>query len=137
MKITCEQIKKLRSCYSDEELRKLIPDDNEVEITLEKLVSIPTDDACWLVSKLLTKSNRIIWAQSCAARAQNYAAATHDARAAAYASLAFFAADDANHYNARAAHAADHSYSAAYIVSKSTAVEEHKLAMQNAIELLK
>lgn len=74
MKISFNQIRKLEPCWSNDKLREYLPTKTRVEVTLQSLQKLTIRDARWLVSRLMTRPQLIVWAQTCAKRAKKYAA---------------------------------------------------------------
>ena len=97
-KLSVDSLMALNPCfvYPRERVEALVKDPGF-------LLTIPASDAYWALSRLLSVSNRVVWAKTCAKRAKGYAysAAYSAAYAAAYA--AYAAANAANAANARKA----------------------------------
>ncbi len=117
MNITLEAVMATRPCYSREYVAELLALPGT---PLDTLLSIPRPDARYVLARLLTVSNRVVWARACAERAKGYAYAAADAADAATAAYAAYAAD---------AYAAD---AAAYAADAA----EHRLAYEHALALI-
>jgi hypothetical protein len=127
MTITLEQVKSLRPCYGSTQLSACFPKGKARKVTLKALLALPHGDARWLVSRLLKGPDRAAWAMNCATRAKGY---VENAKGSKYAAAAAaYAAAAAAAYAAAAA--------AAYAAAYAAAAAEHKLAMEDAIKLLK
>lgn len=141
MTITFSRVVALDPCWTESELAERLPDnDTPVEVTLDGLLSLSTADARWLVTNLMTKQQLITWANGCAERAKGYtartAAAAADTVAARAAANAAWTASRATgiHANANAALAAN--AAAVWAADAAVGVDEHRNAMEHALELL-
>jgi hypothetical protein len=116
MLITVETIKALDPCYDDDALSELLHEGVQVRSALTILLSLPADDARWVLARILTVENRVRWAKDCAARAKRYAA---DAASYAASSAAYTAADAAADAASSAAYASAYAYTAADAASSA------------------
>lgn len=137
MKITYEQIKVLKPCWSDKDLQAALPLGQEIELTFDSLKGLSRSDTRWLVSRLMTRPMLIVWSRTCAQRAKKYDDAAADAWATTAATVAWAttaAYDAAVAWATAAAWAADAAYDAAYDAADADA--EHKITVKHAISLL-
>jgi len=146
--ITIETVMATNPCYTVEQVTELFAKG----ATLDTLLSIPQNDARWILSKLLTTPNAVIWAKACAARAASYASntASHARDAAGYASYtassasydASYARDAAGYASYTASYARHAASYACYAYYASFAAgyasnAEHELACEHALELIR
>jgi hypothetical protein len=127
--ITVERLEALKPCYSRSELEGLVGDGVRPGAALKILLALPADDARWILARILSLPNRVLWAKMAAARAKRYA---HDG---AYAASAAY-------YAAHAAHADSAAYAAAYAAdyaayaARDARDAEHRMACVIGLELL-
>lgn len=77
MLLTRELVCELHPCYSESKIEELVPEEG-IEVRadsncLELLLNLPTQDARWLVSNLLSLQKNIEWANRAVERAKSYA----------------------------------------------------------------
>lgn len=140
MRVTIEMIKALRPCYSDAELAEAMEDGFEAGIRL-----VPASDARWVLARLLTRENLIVWANASAKRAREYVACGCSVYAAYYASSAASYASSAAHCAAHYATADDataatasYASSAAHYAAAAAAYyyAERRIAIGHAVAML-
>lgn len=127
---TIETIMALRPCYKPEQIASLMLLD-----PYEALCSVPSVDARWLLTRLMTADQRDEWAHACARRAREYAIGRAAAEAAARSAEA--AALSAWALSAWAARDAAKSAAAgATRAPESARAAEHHIAIRHALLLL-
>ena len=164
MKITVEKVMALNPCYDydRDSVRKLLSKCKRIG-KLKALLTIPHNDARWILSRLLTTENVVIWAKACAERAKGYASnaasyasnasnasnASDAAGAAGYASYTASSASNASNasnaagyasytasYARHAASYACYAYYASFAAGYASNAE-HELACEHALELIR
>lgn len=140
--LTVDRIMALAPCdhYPREQIEALLdrPLDTQEQV-VDMFLSIPADDARWLLARLLSAQNRVVWARACAQRAAGAAGAARASRTArtpGWADYEAAGAAQAAYWAAGAAHEAARAAQAAQRASGASGAHEHRTAVEHAVQLL-
>lgn len=135
-KLSVDSLMSLNPCsaYSREYVTELVKNSGF-------LLTIPAEDAWWALTRLLSNSNKVVWANACARRAEEYAAKYAASDASYAAAAARYAASDtgyADSYAARYATSAAARYAsvAASVAGAAAKRAEEVESICHAVSLL-